>query len=152
MVHDQKKINQLQTCIEDNICKLCSKEPETLLHALRDCTQCSPIWKRLVRRSEWWDFSIARSTQEWIDFNLHNSREASENNLKWSILFKEVVNSVWYQRNLQIHNEEASTPTWPFFIKDILYRVDNSLIELYDSKLSESFNADKLEAAQGSHL
>lgn len=39
-----------------------------------------------------------------------------------------------------------------FLIKDILYRVDNSLIELYDSKLSESFNADKLEAAQGSHL
>lgn len=34
-----------------------------------------------------------------------------------------------------------------FLIKDILYRVDNSLTGIFDSKLSESYNADKLEAA-----
>lgn len=100
-------------------CLLCGNVCETMSHALRDCTKCFPIWKIIVPG----DLMVAfftSTTEEWIHLNL-NYR--NRRNKEWTDLWIMVCHTIWYWRNLEMHNVDFERPYNP--ICQILQKKQN---------------------------
>lgn len=63
------------TCSTHPTCLLCLEEPETHLHALRDCNQTGTILMSLNRPQDFFN----KPYNEWLEINYENNTKANLN-------------------------------------------------------------------------
>lgn len=78
-------------CINHNFCPLSQIEPETHLHALRDCNQTKPIWQFLNPSQDFFDKNYKDQLESNIKYNIH-----SKTNVPWQTIFLYASKSFGY--------------------------------------------------------
>ncbi|CAA0816028.1 Unknown protein [Striga hermonthica] len=76
-----------------------------MMHTLRDCSNASSVWKRLVPRVTWDDFN-ALDLEDWLVINLTNARNLDV--MDWDVTFGLALWRIWNARNRRIFKGEAS--------------------------------------------
>lgn len=92
---------------EDDCCLICHVEPETILHALRDCIRVKTVWGQLgigVQDRDFW----RNDTQDWLRSN--GKDNSIQGGLQWRILFPIAVWSIWKSRNQSVFNGKSQNP------------------------------------------
>ena len=80
------------------LCPVCNHEPETILHALRDCPKAQSFWNSLsppFRSNLFYGLQLV----DWLNLNCKTSMSSLSSNINWSILFPFAVWTLWLHRN-----------------------------------------------------
>uniref|UniRef100_A0A7N2MK81 Reverse transcriptase zinc-binding domain-containing protein n=1 Tax=Quercus lobata TaxID=97700 RepID=A0A7N2MK81_QUELO len=108
----------VKRCItETDICPLCQREPETILHRLRDCGTSKQIWERLgVRQnSNFYEGNLV----QWLEYNCKNNTCRLGEQPPWTIIFPFAIWLLWKHRNATIFRNLHAQPN---VHKDALFR------------------------------
>ena len=82
----------------DPLCPLCRKEPESIVHALRNCEKIRAIWNELDAMG--FDRNFFSSTAEdWMAFNGKMDKAKNQHSPPWNIIFSFAVWNIWKNRN-----------------------------------------------------
>ena len=98
--------------VVDEVCPICQREPETILHALRDCLRAKQVWIQLgVKETnrEFWRSNL----QEWLQANGKVSSNYIQGKPPWRITFNFGVWSLWKSRNLYVFKRKSPNPSLP---------------------------------------
>nr|KYP67585.1 Putative ribonuclease H protein At1g65750 family [Cajanus cajan] len=87
----------------DNLCPKCHQEPETGLHALRDCVVVKNVWSHLVNGGIPPNF-INSNLGTWIVSNLTCRNE------NWRLIFAVTIDKLWKARNALIFDQHHVNP------------------------------------------
>ena len=90
-------------------CPICQREPETILHALRDCTRAKQAWIQLGVKETSGDFWLS-NLQEWLQINEKVNSSYIEGKPPWRLIFNFAVWSMWKSRNLYVFNRKNPNP------------------------------------------
>lgn len=88
----------VKRCItESDICPICQREPETILHRLRDRVTSRQTWERLGIRpnSSFFEGSLC----SWLEKNGKDHTCRWREQPPWNIIFPVVIWLLWKQRN-----------------------------------------------------
>ena len=80
------------------LCPVFNHEPETILHALRDCPKAQSFWNSLsppFRSNLFYGLQLV----DWLKLNCKTSMSSPSSNINWSILFPFAVWTFWLHRN-----------------------------------------------------
>ena len=108
----------VKRCISnDDICPLCHREPETILHRLRDCGTSKQIWERLgVRQnSNFYEGNLG----QWLEYNCKNNTCRLGEQPPWRIIFPFNIWLLRKHRNATIFRNLHAQPN---VHKDALFR------------------------------
>ncbi|KAK9991546.1 hypothetical protein SO802_026531 [Lithocarpus litseifolius] len=96
-----------------------SKEAETVLHALRDCSRVKLVWMKLgvkVGDRVFWESNL----QTWINYNGIQNKVVTPTNTPSRVVFPFVVWLIWKSRNHSVFRGKNMSPN---FAVDILKQV-----------------------------
>lgn len=100
----------------DPICPLCRKEPESILHALRDCDLARAVWIELRTLGVDRDFFSA-NLRDWMVTNGKLDISLNQFSPPWKIIFSFAVWNLWKNRNQVMFKRRPQSPK---LVKDIL--------------------------------
>ncbi|KAF7827616.1 MLP-like protein 28 [Senna tora] len=92
---NQERVNRKHSI--DARCVRCLQNSETALHAIRDCSRVSCLWKSLVHPLLWSDF-FALDIKAWIQDNLNKDWSGDKSGM-WNLIFGSTCWFIWKQRN-----------------------------------------------------
>lgn len=101
---------------KNETCQLCQREPETILHGLRDCMVAKYTWAQLGINSAGNFFE--GDIHQWLSKNCKDSTCHVENYPSWRIIFPFAIWLIWKQRNNMVFNNR---PYQANLHKDILF-------------------------------
>ena len=84
--------------VNDEMCPVCQREPESILHALRDCSSVKAVWHYLgiqATNRKFWNANL----QEWLNANGRMFKSLIDGKPPWSMIFPFAVWNVWKSRN-----------------------------------------------------
>nr|KYP65942.1 Putative ribonuclease H protein At1g65750 family [Cajanus cajan] len=87
----------------ENLCPRCHQEPETGLHALRDCVVVKNVWSHLANGGIPPNF-INSNLGTWIVSNLTRRNE------NWRLIFAVTIDELWKARNALIFDQHHVNP------------------------------------------
>lgn len=91
----------------DITCPLCLQQPETIMHAPRDCQVIKAIWFQLGRDRLDDKFFVSDS-EDWLADNGMFNYPYSPNQPPWKFVFLFAISSIWLKRNLLVfYNKSA---------------------------------------------
>ena len=93
----------------DPLCPRCKKEPETIIHMLRDCTESKEIWERLGISVENGSF-FSSDLHTWLTTNAAKNQVIWHNQPPWKIVFMHAIWLLWKQRNKFIFQSTNFNP------------------------------------------
>ncbi|KAK4282627.1 hypothetical protein QN277_013982 [Acacia crassicarpa] len=111
----------------DGLCPCCKREPESLLHALRDCITAKGIWENLVSTNFNWSF-FDQDTKSWM---VHNFGVAVNCNVseRWLTIFLITCWKIWNWRNKVNHGEEVLPQEFKMeFIRRLIQDVEETTV------------------------
>ena len=83
----------------DVLCPICQREPESIIHAIRDCDWVKGVWLQLgvsISNQGFW----MRNLQDWINCNCSRAHGKPP----WNITFSFDVWYIWISRNMVVFN------------------------------------------------
>lgn len=107
---------------DDCRCDICDHGMDDILHALRDCTWMMHVWRGLVRRDAWIEFTQISSVKLWIKRNLRATWQHDNSQGEWRYIFREAIHSLWFWRNRIIHGDIENFPPAHNVARDIVWR------------------------------
>ncbi|KAF7831333.1 ribonuclease H [Senna tora] len=93
------------------LCLLCNKYSESILHIFRDCKISHDIWDRCLHDDDKALF-FSCSTKEWVRWNIQGRRRDFAA-IPWLIVFATACSCVWQWRNQVIFNDDFHIPENP---------------------------------------
>ena len=103
--------------VESN-CPRCHREPESILHALRDCPVSKRIWQQLGRQATEAFFSN-QNMREWLRLNAQSGHHFGSIQIPWCQVFLFTIWLIWKDRNQLVFRNKNLNPNLE---KDILDR------------------------------
>ena len=85
----------------DELCPICHKEPETIIHAIRDCDWVKGVWRQLgvsISNQEFWMSNL----QDWINLNGKAKCSRAQAKPPWKITFSFALWCIWLNRNMDV--------------------------------------------------
>ena len=99
----------VKRCIsESNICPLCQKEPESILHRLRDCVTSKQTWERLGINPS--NAFYEGNLIPWLETNCKDNSCRLGEQPPWKILFSFTIWLLWKQRNDVVFGNQWGHP------------------------------------------
>ena len=95
--------------VNDEMCPVCQRELESILHALRDCSSVKSVWCYLGIQDTNHEFWIA-NLQEWLNANGRMAKSLIDGKPPWSMIFSIAVWNVWKSRNNLVYNRKTQNP------------------------------------------
>ena len=95
--------------INDEMCPVCQRESESILHALRDCSSVKAVWCYLGIQATNRDFWNA-NLQEWLNANGRMSKSLIIGKPPWSMIFPFAIWNVWKSRNKFVFKRKTQNP------------------------------------------
>ena len=93
----------------DDLCPLCGRFPETIIHALRDCKSVKPMWIQLGVR--WADRRFwTEELHEWLELNGNKGSCRVSCLSPWRTTFLFAIWLIWKSRNQVVFNGKAQNP------------------------------------------
>ena len=74
----------------DDLCPICQREPESIIHAIRDCAWVKGVWMQLgvsISNQDFW----MRNLQDWINCNGKANCSRAQGKPPWNITFSFAV-------------------------------------------------------------
>ena len=105
--------------VVDESCPICQREPESIIHALRDCAWVKSVWMQLgvsLSNQDFWSSNI----QDWININGKISLSCAQGNLPWKTTFSFAMWCIWKSRNMVVFNGKMLNQNLP---KEIMNHV-----------------------------
>ena len=93
----------------DPMCPRCKKEPETIIHMLRDCSESKEIWKHLGISVENRSF-FSSDLLTWLTTNSAKNKVILHNHPPCKIVFMHAIWLLWKQRNKTIFQNNNFNP------------------------------------------
>ena len=93
--------------VVDELCPTCQREPESIIHAIRDCVWVKTIWIQLgvsISNQVFWTSNL----QDWMILNGKASSNCDRGNLPWKSIFSFAVWCIWKNRNMVVFNRKSS--------------------------------------------
>ncbi|XP_075652482.1 uncharacterized protein LOC142622815 [Castanea sativa] len=94
----------------DTTCPLYQSETETIMHALRDCSNVQTIWQQLGVQSSNNAF-FDQDFRTWLKVNATLKSTQNPKNIPWYVLFPFAIWPVWKQRNQTVFNNRRNNPS-----------------------------------------
>ena len=99
----------------DPLCPLCRKEPESIVHALRNCEKIRAVWNEFDAVG--FDRNFFSSTaEEWMAFNGKMDTAKNQHSPPWNIIFSFAIWNIWKNRNHVIFKGRCLNPRLEKFI------------------------------------
>ncbi|KAL7248212.1 hypothetical protein ACSBR2_003009 [Camellia fascicularis] len=95
----------------DSSCQLCGSSPETILHALRDCTSAKRFWDSIIIPTKL-SPSFNLSSTEWLKINCL-STDPHSSSIPWAFVFPLACWTIWKNRNSAYFEPTPSNPLKP---------------------------------------
>ena len=95
--------------VNDEMCPVCQRELESILHALKDCSSVKSIWCYLGIQDTNHEFWIA-NLQEWLNANGRMAKSLIDGKPPWSMIFSIAVWNVWKSKNNLVYNRKTQNP------------------------------------------
>ena len=95
--------------IEDDLCPICRREPKTVLHALRDCSQPKAIWIQLGVKLTNQGFWLT-NLQDWLNVNGKIRTSYVFGKPPWNVVYPFAVWNIWKSRNNVVFNWKNQNP------------------------------------------
>ena len=95
--------------VNDELCPVCQREPESILHALRDCPSVKSVWRYLgiqATNREFWNANL----QEWLNANGRMFKSLIVGKPPWSMIFPFAIWNVWKSRNNFVFKRKTQNP------------------------------------------
>ena len=92
--------------VVDDLCPICQREPESIIHAIRDCVWVKTIWIQLgvsISNQVFWTSNL----QDWIILNGKASSSCDWGNLPWKSIFSFAMWCIWKNRNMVVFNRRV---------------------------------------------
>ena len=102
----------VKTCLarrgfgDDEGCPVCLREPETILHAFRDCPRVKQIWNQLGVKGDNSDFWRS-NLHKWLQNNGKVRCSLIQGKPPWRIMFNFAVWCIWKSRNSFVFNRKS---------------------------------------------
>ena len=80
------------------VCPICNTEPETIIHALRDCPKTQCFWNSfspLISSLLFYKLQLV----DWLKTNCRSSRHSGVSDIEWGIIFPMAVWTLWLHCN-----------------------------------------------------
>ena len=93
--------------VVDDLCPICQREPESIIHAIRDCVWVKTIWIQLgvsISNQVFWTSNL----QDWIILNGKASSNCDRGNLPWKSIVSFTMWCIWKNRNMVVFNRKSS--------------------------------------------
>lgn len=110
---------------DNNICTVCKRGEETILHMLRDCPAMSGLWSRLVplrKRREFFDCTLL----EWVYWNLNETIVLDD--VPWPIYFCMGAWWGWKWRCGNVFGENHKCRDRVRYIRDLVKEVNRAQV------------------------
>ncbi|XP_065632397.1 uncharacterized protein LOC136068763 [Quercus suber] len=98
--------------VADKLCPICQREPESIIHALRDCAWVREVWMQLgvnIANQEFWRSNI----QDWINFNGKISHSRAQEKPPWKTAFSFAMWCIWKSQNMAVFNGKPLNQNLP---------------------------------------
>lgn len=82
----------------DDSCPLCLTNEETTMHALKDCTFASGIWRRVVLIQVHNTF-FTLSFHAWLTWSVQDNGNLNKEDMEWQTVFVCLCWLIWKARN-----------------------------------------------------
>lgn len=92
--------------IDDDLCPICQREPETVLHALRYCSQVKAIWIQLGVKLTNLGFWMT-NLQDWLNVNRNTRTNYVARKPPWNVVYSFAVWNIWMSRNNVVFNRKS---------------------------------------------
>ena len=92
--------------VVDELCPICQREPESIIHAIRDCVWVITIWIQLgvsISNQVFWTSNL----QDWIILNGKASSNCDRGNLPWKSIVSFTMWCIWKNRNMVVFNRKG---------------------------------------------
>ena len=92
--------------VVDDLCPICQRKPESIIHAIRDCVWVKTIWIQLevsISNQVFWTSNL----QDWIILNGKASSSCDRGNLPWKSIFSFAMYDIWKNRNMVVFNRRV---------------------------------------------
>ena len=95
--------------IDDDLCPICQREPETVLHALRYCSRVKAIWIQLGVKLTNLGFWMT-NLQDWL--NVHGNTRTNYVGGKppWNVVYSFAIWNIWMSGNNVVFNRKSQNP------------------------------------------
>ena len=93
----------------DDTCPLCEEGDETVMHALRDCSWVSQIWRQLgvpFSNQDFWRLDV----QDWLVHNGLWKPNGAVGTLPWKVVFPFALWNIWKSRNCFVFRGKNPNP------------------------------------------
>ena len=87
----------------DELCPICQREPESIIHAIRDCAWVKGVWMQLGVSTSNQDFWMS-NLQDWINLNGKAKCSRAQEKPPWNVTFSFDVWYIWINRNMVVFN------------------------------------------------
>lgn len=101
--------------VEKDMCPICLREPETIIHSLQDCSRTRHVWRQLsvmVEDRDFWE----KILQDWLIYNGSLGRRHIPSDLQWKVVFPFAVWLIWKSRIQTIFGRKNTNPKLAFEI------------------------------------
>ncbi|XP_050242423.1 uncharacterized protein LOC126691393 [Quercus robur] len=102
--------------IED-LCPICKRVPESIIHATRDCEWVKGIWMQLGVSASNRDFWMS-NLQDWINLNGRTNCSRAQEKPPWKITFSFAMWCLWKNRNMVVFHGKRVNQNLPKEIMD----------------------------------
>ncbi|KAL0000246.1 hypothetical protein SO802_019848 [Lithocarpus litseifolius] len=95
--------------VDDDICPIFRRDPETVLYALRDCSRVKAVWLQLGVKMTNQGFWLTK-LQEWLNVNRKDSSSYKPGNPPWKMVYPFALWNLWKCRNNTVFNRKSQNP------------------------------------------
>ena len=99
----------------NSLCPLYRKEPESIIHALRNCEKIRAVWNELDAVGFDKDF-FSSNVEDWMAVNGKMDTAKNQNSPPWKIIFSFAVWNIWKNRNHVVFKGRYLNPRLAKFI------------------------------------
>ena len=95
--------------VDEDICPICPRDPETVLHVLRDCSWVKAVWLQLGVKMTNQCFWLT-NLQDWLNVNGKTISSYNPGNPPWNMVYPFALWNLWKCRNNAVFNRKSQNP------------------------------------------